>query len=320
MNNIHINQFIQAVIFTLTGLSLTTHAETTEKPISLLSQQIVDDLGRHHDKFVLNKIPAADIYSNDYLPIDLQKRPQSLVFENLSTSTQKLIKSMLSQVLSTKGYMKLLTNLSIARDLSDQTDKSTQHVIKFYGQPSTGSWGFKLEGYHLSLTFLLESHELKFINYFIGQDLALIKNTTYLPAALYSQEAQLGSDLMNDLSARQLGKTYLSMNAPNDVMTNPKTSYRIQEQWGLPAKSLRKKQMPGFEYWVRQYLDLFNMRLIQPLIDAIDDNEFEDFYLVWSGQLDISDHDFYYLIYNDQITIEHIARDNHIHSITRLSF
>jgi len=308
------------LVFTLTLLTLKLHAEITKSPISLFGQQIVDDLSRNHNGFIINEITGSDVFQNEYLPIDLQVRPRSLVLEHLSSSDRKQVKLMISQVLSPKGYMKLLTNLSIDEDLSEHSDKSTKHIIKFYGKPSTGSWGFKLEGYHLSLTFLLEKHKFKFINFFIGQDLKLLRKTEYLSSALYNQEAQIGSDLMNSLSARQLGKTYLSMNAPGDIMTNPKQSIRITEKWGLSSKSLRKKQMPGFEYWVMQYLDLFDIELVEQLIDEVDDNEFEDFNLVWSGQLDINNKDFYYLIYNDQIIIEHNVRDNHIHSITRITF
>lgn len=320
MKKRHKKILIRALVFTMTLLSLNIYAEITEKPISLLSQQIVDDLSRHHNGFILNEIIDSDVFQNDYLPIDLQIRPHSLVFENLSSSDRKQIKLMISQVLSPKGYMKLLTNLSIDEDLTEQTDKCTKHIIKFYGKPSTGSWGFKFEGYHLSLTFLLENHEFKFINFFTGQDLELLNKTEYLSSALYNQEAQIGADLMNSLSARQLGKSYLSMNAPGDIMTNPKQSFRIAEKWGLPSKSLRKKQMPEFKYWIMQYLDLFDIGLVEPLIDQVDENDFEDFNLVWSGQLDIKNKDFYYLIYSDHIIIEHNVRDNHIHSITRITF
>ncbi|WP_180236506.1 DUF3500 domain-containing protein [Marinicella litoralis] len=304
----------------MTVFSFNIHAEVTEKSISLLSQQIVDHLSRDHDEFVLSEVIGSDIDKNEYLPIDLQIRPHSLIFENLSATERKQIKLLISQVLSPKGYLKLLTNLSIDNDLSKQSDRSTKHAIKFYGKPSTGSWGFKFEGYHLSLTFLLENHEFKFINFFIGQDIKMLNKTEFLPSALYNQEAQMGSDLMNGLSARQLGKTYLSMNAPNDIITNPKQSYRIQEKWGLPSKSLSKKQMPSFEYWVMQYLDLFNIQLIKRFIDEVKEHKFEELYFVWSGHLDISNKNFYYLIYNDRIIIEHSVRDNHIHSITRITF
>lgn len=320
MNIIHTNKLIRAIVFSITLLSLTNYAVANEKTISLLGQQIVDDLGHRYDGFILNEIIGSDVYKNDYLPIDLQIRPQSLIFESLSAVDRKQIKFMISQVLSSKGYLKLLTNLSIADELNDKSSKSTEHVIKFYGKPNTGTWGFKLEGYHLSLTFLLENHNFKFINIFIGQDLELLKETEYLSPALYNQEAQIGSDLMNGLSARQLGKTYLSMNAPSDIMTNPNTSIRVSEKWGLPSKSLRKKQMPVFEYWVMQYLDLFDIGIIEPLIDELDENDFEDLYLLWSGQFDVTNKDFYYLIYNDQVIIEHNLRDNHIHTITRITF
>ena len=69
-----------------------------------------------------------------------------------------------------------------------------------------------------------------------------------------------------------------------------------------------------------QYVDLFNIQLSGQLLQQLDKSKFEDFYIVWSGQLDITDNNFYYLIYNDHIIIEHIVRDNHIHSITRITF
>ena len=78
--------------------------------------------------------------------------------------------------------------------------------------------------------------------------------------------------------------------------------------------------MPMFEYWVMQYLDQINLQLTESLLEEVDESDFEDFYLVWSGQMDITKKSFYYLIYNEQVIIEHSLKDNHIHSIVRISF
>lgn len=311
---------IYAAVFTWLIASQALNAKTTGASVSLLAQQIVKDLAVQNEIFVLNQIEQSDLFENAFLPVDQQIRPQSLIFESLSISSRKQIKHMVSNVLSTKGYMKLLTNLSIDNELTAKTANSTQHIIKFYGDPVTGKWGFKLEGYHLSLSFLISDDAFVFINYFIGQDLNLLDKTEYLADPIYNSEAHLGSALMNDLSARQMGKTYLSLNTPNDIITNPKQSVRITEQWGLPSKSLKKKQMPLFCQWVLESINVINFELLTQIHDNLDDNDFEDFHLAWSGHIDTTNNNFYYLIYNHQMTIEHSVNYNHIHSMVRITF
>ncbi|MEZ5471740.1 MAG: DUF3500 domain-containing protein [Marinicella sp.] len=300
--------------------SIDVNANSKIQEISALGLKIKKQVEATNEINFPVEIIKSDLYENAYLPINLQIRKDSVGFEQSDIKIRRQIHELISQVLSNKGYSDFVLNLELGKHLEELIGKDTDHVFKFYGAPDSGYWGFKFEGYHLSISFLIKDFELQFINYFLGQDFDQLSKTAIKSESIYNEGVQIGKKLMSKLSSKKLGQSYLSINTPQDIMTNPNQSFLVMDDLGLSSEALNRKQLPLFISWLSEYFNQFSDSLISPLLEINEDEDHENFHIIWSGNFKAEDGELYYLIYNENTIIEHSFKNNHLHSIIRLKF
>ena len=259
-----------------------------------------------------------DLFENSYLPINLETRDNSIELESISIEQSKILHDILSQILSTKGYSKLLLNLLIDEKYSSlKINKNTNHILKFYGNPYN-DWGIKIEGYHLSLSFFIKNKELSFINLFLGQNTDFLNNKGLNYSNIYGY-VKHGSNLMDALSPKQMQKAYLGISQPADIMNKP-NHYNIHlKERSLNSDKLRKKQIVFLKNWMNDYLDLINPKIINIQKELLEERKYEGINFSWSGSFD-EDESKYYYIFSDNIFIEYNLRFPHLHNIVRIQF
>lgn len=316
LNNTKTLIFLYMILFSLNAFPSSELTINLTQNAKLFIKNLKD--GNSNFKLIDLNYQETDLYDNSYLPINLDIRKNAIILEELDIEQTRILHNIFSELLSSKGYFKLMLNLLIDKQYqSSGFSKNTNHIIKFYGDPNT-DWGLKIEGYHLSLSFFINKGELKFVNFFIGQDTDLFKTTEYNISQLYNY-ADFGYDLMNSLTPKQMQKAYLGMSIPTDIMNKPNHYKSHLKQRSLNTNKLKKQQIILFTKWLNEYLDLINPNFTKNLTDKLEKSKHEEVNFSWSGGLN-KEKNIYFFIFNEFIFIDFIARSNHLHNIVRLNF
>lgn len=319
--NINTNYLTAIFFLSLVLVSINVHSNVhVTKNLTQNAKLLFESLLDSNDDLKIEEInfKDSDLNENSYLPIDLNIRKNSIALESLSIQQSTLVHKILSELLSSKGYSKLLINLLIDKQYQlTGIKKNTNHILKVYGNPNQ-DWGFKIEGYHISISFLIQDDKLKFVNFFIGQDTDLIKEMEYSTFQVYNY-ANIGSELMNSLTPKQMQKAYLGISIPTDIMEIPDHYRPHLKQRSLNSERLKKKQIIILSKWMDEYLDLINPKLVEKLTEKLEESKYEDLNISWSGSFD-EDQNKYYFLFNEFLFIDFNLRLKHLHSMFRLKF
>src|SRR5947207_3604522 len=133
------------------------------------------------------------------LPVGLRARA-GINVGNMNDNQRKLLHRILSASLSSQGYLKATSIMHLDnllnwyydslfykkeidsaefKQLSDLKWSHRNYYIAFFGLPADSTWGYKVEGHHLSINFTFVKGKLSVTPMFVGTDPAEFPNTEY---------------------------------------------------------------------------------------------------------------------------------------------
>ena len=95
----------------------------------------------------------------------IPKPRKGLPFKEMTPPQRLLAHALLSSGLSQRGYMQATTIMSLEQILYDLENKAPQrdadlYFVTVFGKPGKASWGWRVEGHHLSLNFALDGDQV----------------------------------------------------------------------------------------------------------------------------------------------------------------
>jgi hypothetical protein len=276
------------------------------------------------------------------LPVGLRARA-GISIGSMNDEQRKLVHRILSASLSSQGYLKA-TGVMYLDDIINRfydslyqrktIDDTTYTFVKtllwspknyffaFFGQPTDNTWGYKLEGHHLSVNFTFTGDKISLTPFFIGTDPAEYPITEYAGWRVLGQEEDLGIKLIHLLSPAQQKKATMSSEVPGDIITAAESGRRLVDNWGLLGADMNKEQQEVLKYMVREFV--FNMeydKAMQEYTKMLNAG-IENIYFGWiGGYKEKEPH--YYVINGPTFLIEFDNNGgprneaNHIHAIWR---
>ncbi|MDE3251117.1 MAG: DUF3500 domain-containing protein [Bacteroidota bacterium] len=276
------------------------------------------------------------------LPVGLRPRA-GVSIGHMTDDQRKLVHRILSASFSSQGYLKATGIMHLDELLNRYFDSlyykkaindtlytmvrgllwsPKNYYFAFFGSPEDATWGFKLEGHHLSVNFTFGPQQLSVTPFFVGTDPAEYDNSEYAGYRVLGQEEDLGIKLIHLLSPDQQKKAIKSSAVPGDIITAAESGKRLVEDWGITAAAMTKEQKAVLQYIIREYV--FNLeydkameeynKILQAGIDKI--------YFGWIGATDeMKPH--YFVLNGPTFLIEFDNNGgprngaNHIHSIWR---
>ena len=167
----------------------------------------------------------------------------------LSKEQRLLVKKMVELLLSEGGYLEY-KNLrlihGIRKDLNAPDNPMHRYSISIFGKPSINStWGWRLEGHHLSLNCtLVDGQAFSVTPSFLGASPVRVSNGKYAGMELFKQEQSLSLELVNSFSDSQKRKAELgSGNGPEAVSRVSREEY--ENLPGIPFLNLLKVSKIG---------------------------------------------------------------------------
>jgi hypothetical protein len=331
------------LLFAINGFIQSAFTQDESNQIKKNLESLIGQLSPIQQKMAMHHFADTARVKWNNLPVGLRARV-GIHIGSMTNDQRMLIHRILSVSLSSQGYLKAtgimhLDNLinmyydSIyqRKEIDDKTYQFVKglkwshqnYYFAIFGNPRTDStWGYKLEGHHLSLNFTYHHRQLAVTPLFVGTDPAEILLSEYAGWRVLGQEEDLGLKLMSTLTPAQKQKAIQTTEVPGDIITAAESGKRLVDYWGIKGSELNKAQQEILKNIIREFV--FNLEYDKAVVeyDKILKAGIANIYFGWIGEtVEIKSH--YYILNGPTFLIEFDnnggprGRANHIHAIWR---
>jgi hypothetical protein len=257
-----------------------------------------------------------------YIP----KPRKGLALRDMTSEQKQLAHALLAAGLSQQGYIKAVSIMSLDEVLKlleggkgPQRDPEG-YFFTVFGDPSAaGTWGYRVEGHHLSQNFTIVNGKLQGAPSFFGTNPAQILEGQRKGLRVLAREEDLGRQLVKSLNADQQKTAVISKDAPKEILTEASRKAALSGQpSGLIASRMNASQRAIFQSLLDEYC--------QNMTDQIDQTREEqikkagdNIYFAWAGGEEPGE-GHYYRIQTASFLVEFDDTQdhaNHIHSVWR---
>ncbi len=167
-------------------------------------------------------------------------------FKAMSPDQQKLAHRLLVTGLSSRGAQKALDIMYLDHILFELQRRAIRDTDRYYvtvfGEPSTsGDWGWRVEGHHLSLNFSIRNGRLASASpLFMGSNPAIVQDGPHKGMQTLAEEELMGRELLHTLADRS--KVLIQAEAPEDIITRASRRAEIGIPQGVTLSSLEAGQ------------------------------------------------------------------------------
>jgi hypothetical protein len=205
----------------------------------------------------------------NFVPLqDAQRRPtrKGLRFEEMTAPQREAALALLRAGTSDKGYRQATTIMSLENVLRE-LEKGGRNVrdpgwyfVTFFGTPAqTGKWGWRIEGHHLSLNYLIEDGKVAAVTpAFFGANPATVREGPRKDLRAVPDVDDLAKQLYQSLDPdqKQLAEkpaTGLPRNQFPEVDANAAT--KVGEPQGVSVAKMTNAQKQTLEKLMHAYID-----------------------------------------------------------------
>lgn len=253
--------------------------------IRVYADSLYQSLDKLQKKSGLLSFPDTARLKWNNLPVGLRTRA-GLSIGNMNNNQWRLVHRILSVSLSSQGYLKATGIMHLDNLINSYYDSlyyqkafndATYSFIKslqwshknfyfaFFGKPGDDTWGYKLEGHHLSINFTFTGNTISVTPLFVGTDPAEYMISEYAGWRILGQEEDLGLKFIRMLSPQLRKKATMAGEVPADIITSAESGKRLVDNWGIKASELAPSQKAVLEYIIREFV--FNLEYDKALAE-----------------------------------------------------
>lgn len=256
----------------------------------------------------------------------IPKERKGLPLREMTPYQKHLAGALLAAGLSQTGYIKAVTIMSLEDVLqiieSDRGDvrNPEKYYFSVFGTPSnSGTWGYRVEGHHLSQNYTVVDGNVVDGPSFFGANPAQIREGPRKGLRTLAGEDDLGIELIHALDEHQQKIAIVNPTAYRDILTGASRKAALQGQpSGLSASTMNARQFDALMALMEEYARNVPDELATNRIAQIN-NAGRNIYFAWSGGINREDPR-YYRVQTPSFLIEFDDTQdnaNHIHSVWR---
>ena len=196
------------------------------------------------------------------------------------------------------------------------------YAITVFGSPGpTGAWGWRFEGHHLSLNFVvIDGRYASGTPAFFGANPAGLREGRGTGQRPYAEEEDLARGFLGLLDPDQRSRAVISDRAPHDIVTGDSRRARLYEgDKGLPVAALTVGQQDHLLALLRTHVFRHREEIAGAELQAIMDAGWERVHFAWAGSTEPGK-PHYYRIQGPTFIVEYDNVQNggdHVHSVWR---
>lgn len=249
-------------------------------------------------------------------------------YKGMAPEQRRLADALLAAGLSQAGFAKVMavqTLEEILRVLEKDTT-GNRDIDKYYysvfGKPSLeGTWGFRVEGHHISLNFTFKEGRLVSASpTFLGANPHRVMAGRYQGMRALAKEEDRARALVRSLDAKQLGKAMVAEAAYPDVLTKADSRARLEGQpSGLPVADMTAAQVDRLMALIGEYANNLPDEVAERRMQKARKTPPDKLFFAWAGSVKPGAGD-YYRVQAPSFLIEYDNtqnNNNHSHSVWR---
>lgn len=266
------------------------------------------------------------IPANTHLAVDSLGERKGLALRDMSPYQKHLAGALLATGLSQTGYIKAVTIMSLEEVLRVMESDSGEHrnpekyYFSIFGRPSdSGTWGYRVEGHHLSQNYTVVAGRVIGGPSFYGANPAEVRQGPRKGLRVLAAEDDLGFELIHALDEPQQKVAVVDASAYPEILTAASRKAALHGQpSGISAAKMNSNQFDALVALVEEYAHNVPEQLAKYRMEQLNQAG-KNISFAWAGGLKPGDPHYYrvqapaFLIEMDD-TQDHA---NHIHSVWR---
>lgn len=257
----------------------------------------------------------------------IPKPRKGLPFKAMTAAQQQLAHALLDSGLSQRGYAKAVTIMSLDAILKEiehgkgPTRDPDLYFFTIFGEPaSTNVWGWRVEGHHLSLNFVVRGDDvLAATPAFFGSNPAEVLNGPRKGLRVLGEEEDLGRQFVKSLTSAEQKIAIITNIAPREIITGNQRTAMLLNPPGLPAAKMSGKQKDALLALIKDYAFRHRAEVAEADLKKIERAGFSKVCFAWAGGLEPGQ-GHYYRIQGPTFLLEFDDTQNnanHIHTVWR---
>jgi hypothetical protein len=256
----------------------------------------------------------------------IPRERKGVAFREMAPGPRQLAHALLAAGLSQQGVIKADTVMSLDQVLKEievnpvNERDPEKYYFSIFGEPSeTGTWGYRVEGHHLSLNFTIVNGRVASSPSFFGANPAEVRGTSRNGLRTLKREEDLGRDLVKGLTNEQRAIALVDKEAYKDIITfNSRKAALEGKPSGLAFAKLTAKQREMLDALVAEYANDFPPTIAEARMEQYHKTQ-NNLFFAWAGGIE-KGQPHYYRIQTPAFLIEYDDTQNeanHIHSVWR---
>jgi uncharacterized protein DUF3500 len=259
-----------------------------------------------------------------YIP----KTRKGLTIKEMTADQRQLAMKLLRSGLSDHGYGKATNIMGLEIILKELEGPSSRMVrdpemyyISVFGKPDPkGTWGWRVEGHHLSVNFTIVKGEyVAGTPSFMGTNPAEVKDGPSKGLRILAEDEDNGRKLVKALSAEQREQAIFEKTAPKEIITQAERRIKPLEQTGIAAAKLNREQKGMLMGLIKTYVERNRSELAKDDLRKIEQAGVDKIHFAWAGGIERGE-GHYYRVQGPTFLLEFDNtqnNNNHIHAVWR---
>jgi Protein of unknown function (DUF3500) len=256
----------------------------------------------------------------------IPRERKGLALKDMTPPQKHLASALLSAGLSQRGYIKATTIMSLEDILrilekDDGVRRNPDgYYFSIFGTPSEkGTWGYRVEGHHLSLNFTLANGKVSGSPNFLGANPAEVREGPRKGLRVLHAEEDLGRAVIAALTPEQKKVAIVAKEAYKDILTMVSRDASLKGQpSGLQASKMNAKQKALLQELIEEYTNNLPDDVAKTRLEKVR-KAGTNLFFAWAGGENRGD-PHYYRVQGPDFLIEYDNTQNganHIHSVWR---
>ena len=253
---------------------------------------------------------------------------KGLPLGQMTTTQRHLAHAMFSSGMSQRGFAQAMTIMSledILREIEQGKGPARDPELYFFsifGTPApTGTWGWRVEGHHLTLNFtVVNGRGIAGTPAFMGANPGEVRDGPRKGLRILADVEDAGFKLIGTLDDAQRKVAVIDAKAPEEIITGANRKAEPGEPKGIAAAELKPEQAAALRDLVRLYAHRLRDEVAAAEMARIEEAGWDKVRFAWAGATEPGAGAHYYRIHGPTFVIEfdNIQNNaNHPHTVWR---
>jgi hypothetical protein len=251
-----------------------------------------------------------------------------LTVKEMIPAQRHLAFALLNSGMSQRGYAQATTIMSLEQVLQEMEgpgrkfprDPELYHVSIFGTPESKGTWGWRVEGHHLSVNFtVVDGMVAAGTPSFMGTNPGEIRTGRRAGLRVLGAEEDLGRELVTTLNPKQQAIAVIDAKAPDEIVTSDVRKVVPGKAAGIPLGSLSTSQRELAVRLIHAYVDRLRGEVASSDFAKIQKAGIDKVSFAWAGSLEKGQRH-YYRMQGPTFLLEYDNTQNdanHVHAVWR---